>query len=131
MYTDGFIQTKPIKGQYTYTWNPANDEERQRASELNKKYEYEWTRMDEEKQREIIEDYAKWLIVVARKNVKQFNYKLVDKSCTTIGEDNFEVRYLLEPHLEIVFPVRKVGKTFVSDEYRVEGSILQDPNSGI
>lgn len=131
MFTDGVIQTKPVKVAYHYEWKPLNDEELQRARELDKKYEYEWTRMDEEKQREIIEDYAKWLIVVARDNVKQFNYKLVDKSSKTTGEDSYEVRYLLDPPLEIVFPVRKVGKTFVSDGYWIDGSILQDINSDI
>ena len=88
---------------------------------------FDWTMISREKRQEIIKEYANWQIVRAREKVKLNGYKLIDKSCTTIGENSFEVRYLLEPQLEIVFPVRKVGKTFVSDGYWVEGVIIQDP----
>ena len=93
-------------------------------------YFFDWTMISRDKRQEIIREYANWQIVRALEKVKLNGYKLIDKSCTTIGENSFEVRYLLEPQLEIVFPVRKVGKTFVSDGYWVEG-IIQDSNSNI
>ena len=140
MYLDGQIHSNPEDYLRPNSENPLSIDfqsfyESMTREERDKYYNgyglRDWDRLSEEKQQEVIDDYARWLIVTARETIKNRNYKLIDKSCTTIGEDNFEVRYLLEPHLEIVFPVRKVGKTFVSDGYRIEGNILQDPNSNI
>lgn len=140
LFLDGQIHTNPEEYLRPISGNPLHIDfqsyfETMTKEERDKYYSdgcsRDWDRLSEEKQQEVIDDYARWLIVTARETIKNRNYKLIDKSCTTIGEDNFEVRYLLEPHLEIVFPVRKVGKTFVSDGYRIEGNILQDPNSNI
>lgn len=143
MYSDGIVHVNPDKyrnegtgsinyflySQELYYGQNSSNEENERIRNLEKKYEYDWTLAGEKKQREIIEYYAKWIIVAAKECVKPLNYKLIDKSCSTIGEDIFEVRYLLEPQLEMVFPVRKVGKTFVSDGYRIIGDILQDSDT--
>lgn len=137
MSADGIIH-KPTKklfftngdtSTYYYEWEPLNKEEDERRDKFWKKYEYGWTGIGEKKQGEVIEDYANFLIVAAISTIKKLNYRLVDKSCTTTGEDCFEVRYLLDPHLEIVFPVRKVGKSFVSDGFTIQGNIFQDSKS--
>ena len=140
LYADGIISINPEEhlgygGGWILSYevhNRLSEKERDIVNNLNPfgGYHYDWTMISTDKRQEIIKEYANWQIVRAREKVKQNGYKLVDKSCTTIGENNFEVRYLLEPHLEIVFPVRKVGKTFVSDGYWVEG-IIQDSNSNI
>ena len=141
LYANGIISINPeefraYNGLDPFAlWGKLSEKERNTARELTNGYSdgyymFDWTMISRDKQQEIIKEYANWQIVRAREKVKQNDYKLIDKSCTTIGENSFEVRYLLEPQLEIVFPVRKVGKTFVSDGYWVEGNI-QDSNSNI
>ncbi|KWW31706.1 MAG: hypothetical protein AUK63_400 [bacterium P3] len=139
LYANGIISINPEEFRAYYDldpialWGKLSEKEKNTVRELkgyDGYYNFDWTMISRDKQQEIIKEYANWQIVRAREKVKQNDYKLIDKSCITIGENDFEVRYLLEPQWEIVFSVRKVGKTFVSDGYWVEG-IIQDSNSNI
>jgi len=88
-----------------------------------KKYQYGWRSKSDEEQNAFIESLFEHLISKARDAVKDKSYKLIDCQGVKKGENEYEVIYLLEPQLKIVFDVTKVGDTFSCDNINIEGSI--------
>lgn len=86
---------------------------------------YDWLVMGlENKQMDFVGEIVSWIISKSCNEVNSKNYKLVDKQCTETGENQYTVTYLLEPQLEIDFAVKKVGKTFVCENYSIDGNIF-------
>lgn len=86
---------------------------------------YEWLVMGiKNQQGAFIDEVVNWIVSKCRDEVMSKNYKLVDKQCTTVGENQYNVTYLLEPQLEINFSVKKVGKTFVCENYSIDGNVI-------
>lgn len=87
--------------------------------------DYEWFVMGVHNQQSaFIDEVVNWIVSSCRDEVMTKNYKLVDKQCTTIGENQYMVTYLMEPQLEINFMVKKIGKTFVCENYSIEGNVF-------
>ena len=83
-------------------------------------YEYDWLILGmQNQQAAFIDEIVNWIVSSSRDEVMSKQYRLVDKQCTTVGENQFEVEYLLEPKSEIHFDVSKVGETFVLHSTRV------------
>ena len=86
---------------------------------------YDWLVLGlKNKQWTVIEEVVCWIVSSCRDEVMSKNYKLVDKQCTTIGENQYKVTYLLDPHFEIIFTVKKIGKTFVCENYTIDGNVF-------
>ncbi|MBP5326704.1 MAG: hypothetical protein J6Y98_02160 [Bacteroidales bacterium] len=83
-------------------------------------FQYDWFVLGiKNMQWTVIEKAVHYIVSSCRDEVLAKNYKLVDKQCTTVGENKYDVTYLLDPKLEIHFEVSKVGKTFVLKSYHV------------
>ncbi len=88
-------------------------------------FRYDWFVMGLKKtQWTVIEEAVHYIVSTCRDKVLAKNYKLVDKQCTTVGENLYTVTYLLEPQMEINFSVKKVGKTFVCENYSIDGNVF-------
>lgn len=86
---------------------------------------YDWFVMGVQNQQSaFIDEVVNWIISNCRDEVMSKNYKLVDKQSITVGENLYKVTYLLEPQLEINFSVKKIGKTFVCENYSIDGNVF-------
>ncbi|MCR5193729.1 MAG: hypothetical protein K6D59_10540 [Bacteroidales bacterium] len=86
---------------------------------------YEWYVMGvRNEQSAFIDEVVNWIVSNCRDEVMSKIYKLVDKQSITVGENQYKVTYLLEPQLEINFSVKKIGKTFVCENYSIEGNVF-------
>lgn len=89
-------------------------------TELQKIYEYDWNLLGgQHGQSQFIDDILYWALGNCRDEVRSKKYKIVDRECATLGENHFEVTYLLDPKSEIHFDVSKIGKTFVLNSAHV------------
>ena len=85
-----------------------------------KAYAYDWNLLGgQHGQSQFIDDILYWALGNCRDEVMSKKYKIVDRECATLGENHFEVTYLLDPKSEIHFDVSKIGKTFVLNSAHV------------
>ena len=89
-------------------------------------YRYEWMAKSEYERSEFIDELASFLVSNAIDWVKDKGFKIIDAQGIKIGENKYEVIYLLEPKLKIVFDITKVGETFCCDNINVEGAIIMN-----
>ncbi len=86
---------------------------------------YEWSILGvRNQQAAFIDEVVNWIVSNCRDEVMSKNYKLVDKQSITVGENQYKVTYLLEPQLEINFSIKKIGKTFVCEDYTIYGNVF-------
>ena len=113
-----------FRGFHTSAWTDRIKMEGiENTSENIEKYKYEWTAKTPKQQHDFIVSLSRYLVRNARAMVRSNEFKLVDTQSIKTGETTYQVVYLLEPKLKIVFDVSKIGNTFSCDKLNVDGDI--------